>query len=623
MIEEEGKETPKIKILLISAQSFLSNEELNYSPFLENVRRWITEAMFKVVDDSLFRIQDYQKHKDCGEEPRFLVELCLLTKTILGDWFEDVLSFKGYSLIILEECMALTIQEMSIIRKCYLEAKQENHCSEILFWIILTSSSEEFKRRYPEFEEFKSLSIKGDGLRSTLEIATLCNAFQTHFNPERYPSVEISAIKMWEGIPITHCCDFLDTSRFHRIKQTINEWLDPPERRAQLLIIDCEDSDGLFRYLTRAGVPVCKYNDYQDESDKVLFLNNSVEAIVCGAEWTLLIFHCKYNTFYSRDIASLVNKRIISKAVARVYFFTNGIVDQDKVLPLTEINIDNSKGTYGESRETVESNIRRESTREPIGKQREKKTSVDESGDAEELDLIRGISRDDNRDPIGTFKETSESDANRGDNREPFGEFEKPKLDDEFNESDNTSLNENDEGEPVLFNDQSTEAATDTLIKGRVEKLMQLISDYKKENKTVKTVIISNDTFRIVSVGALFKDGLIRSYQGNELYIVEEVAPQFCYLFNYGVNAGTNVAIQQLFEEYNIEVPVVTSDGTFQHSVAAPNRNSFSTLKILLDNVFATTIPTNTFHFSSVGVKFDIVGNENIEAMVIQFKDGK
>ena len=254
------KRNKRVKILFVSAQSFINNKQkLHNSPFLENVRKWIREAL--PAEDGLLEIKYYQNGADLRKESSAVVELCLLTEAILSDWSLNSSSFEEYNLIVLEESMALSVEDMAIFTKCVQEAKQESPGNNVLFWVTSTSSSTEFKGKYPGFEKFKDLPAECNCLRSTLEISTLCNSFQADFIPERFESLRSPPIKMWEGIPVTYHCYRDDAERFNIVKDTIKQWVDPPSRRVQILIIDCEDNNQLFKHLKSENVPICEYKD--------------------------------------------------------------------------------------------------------------------------------------------------------------------------------------------------------------------------------------------------------------------------------------------------------------------------------------------------------------------------
>ena len=351
-------------------------------------------------------------------------------------------------------------------------------------------------------------------------------------------------------IPVTYHCYRDDAERFNIVKDTIKQWVDPPSRRVQILIIDCEDNNQLFKHLKSENVPICEYKDYK--GDEILFLHSTdaVEAIVSGAEWPMLIFHCKYFTFHSPKIISVMNKRIISRAISKVHFFTDGIVHGKNVLPFTEIK------------------------------------------------------RAGNEKPHGKCKGTDDSN-------------------DKFNRDSGSSSKKSQ-----LINDQPLKGTSETSGEVKVKELLQLISDYKakKEDETNGEVFIVNDKFRIISASAITGSRKTSSDTLNGVYVIEE--DQKCYIFNSGTSAKVNTIHDYLKEYTNILIPTLNLDGKFKDDSGTAEKDSFDTLRVLLDSFFAVHIPAAIQRlraplFNFHDREYDIIGSGNIEAMVKQFKDGK
>ena len=561
----------KKKILFVSGQGFFDTtpSNLHYSPFLENARKWIREAIKKQVGKSIasikYKIEDYLNSKCYLEEPSILVHLCLLTNEIIGSWERNSLSFKDYDLIILEESTALSIQDMDIVIKCFYDSKQSRDSEDSTFWVTTTLCSKDFKEKYPNFKDFKDLSMRGSGLRSTLEIATLCNAFQSYFSPEHYPSVEMSATDMWEGISVTYHCQFYSTKRFKLVRDTIQDWLVPPQRRKQLLIIECQESEGLFNYLLENKIPVCRYKDYSDSSkyDSILFLQpkyDPIEAIVCGAEWSALMFHFQYSVLYSHKAFSVMNKRVISRSIAKVYLFSNAILDDEEVLALTEIRNGNwERDSYVQSKKRNKQKVNRDSLEQDD-------VSNNEYGDVEPLAL-------------------------------------RTKADNE---------------DSLIMSDQPILRASKNDKHAKVNKLLQLIRDYSKEYKTVKTLKIWNDEFRIINASMLIGNRKNEC----EIYIVEEAESNTCYIFDHCSNSEKDLeVIRTYLKGYNISLPILHAHST-DESVAS-DENSIRKLKILVGSHFVSVSFKPLLVFGRADGEFDILSSQNIEEMVTRFTEGE
>ena len=573
LIKDGTKESMKLNILFMSAQGFFDSSDctLHYSPFLENAKKWVKEAIAKVVKKSVskisVKIEDYLNSDCYSKEHNILVHFCLLTKDILESWEKKSLSFKAYDLIVLEESMALHVQDMNIVTRCLFDSRQTRNDGNVIFWITTTLCNKDFKEKYPIFEGFQDLSIAGSGLRSTLEIATLCNALQDHFSPERFPTVEMSSLKMWEGISVSYHCQFYNYRRFQLISNTIEGWLAPKERRSHLLIIDCQGNDELFNYLLENGIPICRYRDYSDSKkfENILFLqqkSDPIEAIVSGGEWSTLIFHFQYSVLYSHKAFSVINKRVLSRAISKVYMFSNSLLDDKDAKALTMIRNNGNRESYEKPEVASEANI----VRKPLCESEKDNFSDNECWDVESLALRAS----------------------------------------------------DDSGESQMIPAKQSKRASKTGREDKIYKISRLISEHLAKYGSGKTLKIWNEEFRIINTSILTGDGMSES----DLYVVEETESKDCYLFN--PNNNKEMDLEHLcgyFKEHNIALPIVNADGP-DDSVAAVG-DSTQKFRILLDSHFVSVSFKPLLVFGRTNGRFEILSSANIEAMVIQFKEGK
>ena len=571
-IEDVMKKSPNcpINVLFISAQGFLGNSDtsfdLHYSPFLEQIKKWIKEAIEKLPVS--VEIKDFG---DCGIDSKVqsgdFIEVCLLTDSILDCWSKESTSFLRYTLVILEEGAALSNEHMNIILNCVRRAH-------VLTWITSSFSGEQFNERYPDVKTagFKFLSKKCPCLRSTLEIVKFYEAFEAHIVPERFPSLNVSADKMFEGIPLIFSVHTDEKTRFTAITQTIQKWLYPPERRRQIFIVDCEKSDSLFSFLTEKEIPASRYKDYGKHSLEILCLQpdlDPAEAILSGGEWPALIIHCKGKTLFSDKVLLAINKRILSRAISKVYFFTDQSFEtycrslssekqfSDEFRSVGLVNIDKVKEIKSTCK-SVEENGQRSQC---VSTETEKTTG--DSGEGESLCFL--------------FDETSQAD--------PFDTFV-------FTETEKGTSDPEEESLCSLF-DETSQADPPHRIKtmkasSESEEKKPLGSSFDKTFESVRDIefikylimradqaklnVISYGNLRMVRVG-LVLFGETKHPGLDDIWLIEEFTHHHIYYLYCSQERQNPDDIKKTEHKfkmyYNIQLPVREHNGTLNLTIAS------------------------------------------------------
>ena len=350
---KENATNKNIKILFISAQSLLTSEDLQISPFLCMVQNWIEEISKPfglenpqilsytkflnkekgIADVMRTRTSSHEgvifysyllKHKDLDHlntatspPTSPATSQATLPITSLSDKFD---------VIVLEETHAFKSRMMQELVEAF-EIAARKESKEKNFKVWMCSNAEILDAESGTCESFKIIPSKEKNketmnLRNTHAIAKLAEAINTDIAPERYPSLPMPTPAFKCNIPTDYKYEPDDNKRLRKIVKRAKSW----ERllsKSPLLIIDCEDS-GLQYELQNEDLPV-NMNTHKFEPGGLLFLKHSdpVEAIVAGAEWHLMIIHIKLETMHSINGAKLFNKRVISRATTKVIIFSD------------------------------------------------------------------------------------------------------------------------------------------------------------------------------------------------------------------------------------------------------------------------------------------------------------
>ena len=319
-IKELISQTGKLKVLFTSAQTFLSNVDVKFSPFLAMTEKWILEQKdLKVIThiEQLHCTID-SLETEFGKETVIFNSYLLKSadlETLCSYSTSEKLSntLKNFDVVVVEETHALDFDKIERLIACL-----ENFVDKV--WI--SSNAKNFVAPSScSILPTKPCELRS--LRNTPEIMKLAQEMESILIPERYPTAPMvrSPSSSWLHVDCTSEID--DEKRVTKIVELAEKWKWIP--RSDLLFIDCESSN-LFGELENRGVPVCKYieNEVQ-KMEAFLFLDKSdpIEAIVAGAEWPVLIVHAKAKTLNEIDAVKVFSKRIISRATTKLYLFLN------------------------------------------------------------------------------------------------------------------------------------------------------------------------------------------------------------------------------------------------------------------------------------------------------------
>ena len=323
-IKELIKKTGKLKILFMSAQSFLDNAELKFSPFLLMIEQWFEELfepkqkLIKIVThtENLKLAINSLEMKFGNEDVTFFTYL--LKEGDIDMLCSDSLSlniFEKFDIIVLEETHTLSLSKMEKIIIRF------NHLKKSKLWISSNSKSLEPPSCCKVLPKESCEELKN--WRNTPEITTLAEEMESVLIPERYPSIPMSVPCSSSGLSVDCMYEIDDKERVTKIVERAERWQWLP--RSDLLFIDCENSN-LFQELHNKGIPVYQYNESKAfQADKFLFLqrNDPVESITAGAEWPVFIIHVKRKTLNESDAVTVFSKRIISRVTTKLYLFSD------------------------------------------------------------------------------------------------------------------------------------------------------------------------------------------------------------------------------------------------------------------------------------------------------------
>ena len=316
-IKELIIQNSELKFLFISAQSLLCEEDLQFSPFLEMVEKWIAGLfrnnernvnIYKHTDQLRLSIDSLEaKAGDKG----ITFTSYLLKHSDLRALLNGELEPENFNVIILEETHGLDLHEIEKLTTSF------SHLKKPKVWISSNSNC------LKTLSSCRTLPKKGRdelrNLRNTPEIVEHAEKLELLLIPERYPSKTMLATTTASGLGVDCIFEIDNEKRIERIVELAENWDWIPN--SDLLFIDTENSS-LFEKLQENDILVYRYNEgYQ--LDKFLFLNRSdpIEAVVTGAEWHVLIVHARAKTLNAIEAVEVFSKRIVSRATTKLYLF--------------------------------------------------------------------------------------------------------------------------------------------------------------------------------------------------------------------------------------------------------------------------------------------------------------
>ena len=338
--KQNKSEKIDLRIMFISAQGLLSDVNLELSPFILMIQKWIKEFCEDLGCAEDLLVINYRQFLDLDityalqtrtmSKGDVVFVSYLLKKTDVKMLTECCELFEKFDVIILEETHALHSSVIDGFLTAFERAMREiNHVQDRdpKFWI--TSNTERPDLIFPDLTISPKPHAKPENMRNTPAVTELAKAINTEIVPERYPSTDIPLSSMKCHINVSYEFECNDKERIKRIAELAvrwKQWLP----KCSLLFIDCERSN-LYEELKTQGIPLKTYEDNYNIGEP-LFLQHSdpVEAIVAGAEWHVLIVHIKINTLTSIEMINLFNKRVISRVTTKVFIFSDANLRGEK-----------------------------------------------------------------------------------------------------------------------------------------------------------------------------------------------------------------------------------------------------------------------------------------------------
>ena len=357
-IVSASKHNKETKILYMSAQAFLSEVDLHFSPFLKIVEDWIKD----ICDDCHIKA-DIIRHTKFQVISSIQIDYILTKLNATVKFFVHLLKENEFNsillmqkrtdkfdIIVLEETHALSATQMNSIMAQFgsLQEREVREVEGSKVWLVTNRDTSGLILEGSNFSDIfgtKNQENELHSLRNTVAIARLAESMNWLL-PERYPTAIMR--------PNPNICDLFRTSYFsvpgdeercNKIVEVIKRWLWIPKN--QLLILDYEKTD-LLKKLKDNDISISTYLDYPTTSETFLYLEESdpIEAIVAGAEWPVVVIQIKKSTMNSPRAAGKPNKRIISRATTKIYLFSDTRFDKevDEIPPPTQSanNIDNT-----------------------------------------------------------------------------------------------------------------------------------------------------------------------------------------------------------------------------------------------------------------------------------------
>ena len=330
-VKQRNREQGNFKILLISAQGLLGDIDLKLSPFILMIEKWITDVcedlacaeVLQVINYIHFldRSIDFAIQSKVDNVKEIIFTSYLLKKTDLKLIIENSWGFKNFDIIVLEETHALDSNVISYFVAGFQKAVRTKIKDKIAkVWI--TTNARRLDITLPDFAISPKSHNKSKNMRNAPAVAKLAKAVNTVIGPERYPSTAMPLSPIKCLINVTYQYDYNEKERFRKIVELADRWKHCLPK-SSILFIDCEQST-LYEELHTASIPLKMYSDSYKTGES-LFLRHSdpIEAIVAGAEWHVLIVHIGINTLNSIRMTELFNKRIISRATAKIFIFSD------------------------------------------------------------------------------------------------------------------------------------------------------------------------------------------------------------------------------------------------------------------------------------------------------------
>ena len=350
-VKQNNREQANFKILLISAQGLLGDVDLKLSPFILMIEKWITDVCedlgcteaLQVINYIHFldRSIDFAIQSKVGNEKEIIFSSYLLKKADLKLMIENSWCFDNFDIIVLEETHALDSNVISDFVAGFQKAvRKRTTLKNRIAKVWITTNARRLDMSLPNFAVSPKSHNESKNMRNAPAVAKLAKAINTVIGPERYPSTAMPLSPIRCLINVTYQYDFNEKERFQKIVELAEKWKHCLPN-SSILFIDCEPSD-LYEEFHTAGFPLKMYGDSY-KAGEPLFLKHSdpIEAIVAGAEWHVLIVHIGINTLNSIRMTELFNKRIISRATAKTFIFSDNEIRYEEEFKANEEPISN------------------------------------------------------------------------------------------------------------------------------------------------------------------------------------------------------------------------------------------------------------------------------------------
>ena len=340
-VKQSNRKRENFKTLHISAQGLLGDVDLKLSPFVLMIEKWITDICEDLGCEEALQVINYVHFLDrsihfaiqsnVSNEGEIIFSSYLLKKTDLKLMMENVRDFDNFDITVLEETHALDSHVMSAFVAGFQKEKRTK------IWITSNAKGPEMTWS-DAFAVSPKSHTNPKNMRNTAVVAKFAKAVNAFIGPERYPSIAMPMSQSRCLINVTYDFDCNEKERFRKIVELGEKWKQCLPK-STVLFIDCEQSS-LYEDLHTAGIPLKMYGDSY-KTGEPLFLKHSdpMEAIVAGAEWHVLIVHIRINTLSSIRMTELFSKRIISRATAKIFIFSDYEVRYDKEFKTNEESI--------------------------------------------------------------------------------------------------------------------------------------------------------------------------------------------------------------------------------------------------------------------------------------------
>ena len=301
------------KVLFLSAQGLLADQDLIFSPFLHMIEKWFADSnqdnqeQVKIIPHTNQYLLKVDSLADGLEYEDMVFSSYLLKHADLQSLLSGGLKLNIFDIIVMEETHAIDQSQIEKLVNMFDSLKMPK------FWITLNSESLE-----PLPSTFRE--IRGKDMESLRNVAS-------HFIPERFSSNPKTIPTSGSGLDVASIFELDNQKRIQMVVEMAEKWDWAP--KCDILFIDCEsrsENSVLFQELNRKGIAVCRWNESSmQHTSKFLFLQrfDPIEAILAGAEWPVLIIHAKVETLEALDAVGVFSKRVISRVTTKLYLFSD------------------------------------------------------------------------------------------------------------------------------------------------------------------------------------------------------------------------------------------------------------------------------------------------------------